>query len=61
MSGSTTTTLATYSNANAGGYVLRTLSLSAYTGKTVTLRLVGTEDASLATSFLVDDASVTAG
>jgi Zn-dependent metalloprotease len=55
-----TTTLATYSNANAGsGYVLRTLSLNSYIGQTVTLRFTGTEDSSLATSFRIDDTSVT--
>ena len=34
---------------------------AAYTGKTVTVRFVGTEDASLATSFVVDDTSLTTG
>ena len=37
----------------------RSLNLSAYVGKTVTIRLTGTEDSSLATSFLVDDTSLT--
>jgi Zn-dependent metalloprotease len=61
-SGSTTTTKATYSNANAStGYVQRTIDLSSYTGKTITLKLTGTEDSSAATSFLVDDASLTTG
>jgi subtilisin family serine protease len=61
-SGGTTTTLATYSNLNKGSsYVQRTLNMSAYTGKTVTLRFVGTEDSSLATSFVVDDTSLTTG
>ena len=59
VSGSTTTTLATYSNVNAtSGYVLRTLSLSAFAGKSVTLKFTGTEDSSAATNFLVDDVSV---
>ena len=59
-SGSTTTTLATYSNANAAaGYVLKTISLNAYIGKTVTLKFTGTEDSSLATSFVLDDVAVT--
>ena len=58
-SGSTTTTLATYSNANAAaGYVLKTISLNAYIGKTVTLKFTGTEDSSLATSFVLDDVAV---
>jgi Zn-dependent metalloprotease len=60
VSGTTTTTLATYSNLNKGTvYVQKTLNLSAYVGKTVTLQVVGAEDASLATSFFVDDFSVT--
>ena len=39
VSGTTTTTLATYSNANAGGYAQRTLDLVAYVGRTVTVKL----------------------
>ena len=61
-SGGTTTTLATYSNLNKGSsYVQRTLNMSAFTGKTVTLTFTGTEDSSLATSFVVDDTSLTTG
>ena len=61
-SGSTTTTKATYSNANASaGYVQKTIDLSAYAGKTITLKLTGTEDSSAATSFLLDDTSLTTG
>jgi Zn-dependent metalloprotease len=60
VSGTTTTTLATYSNLNKGTvYVQKTFNLSAYVGKTVTLKVVGAEDSSLATSFFVDDFSVT--
>jgi len=59
-SGGVTTTLATYSNLNKGSsYVLRTLNLSAYTGKSVTLTFTGAEDSSLATSFVIDDTSLT--
>ena len=59
ISGSTTTTLATYSNLNKGSsYVLKSLDLSAYKGKTVTVKFLGNEDASLATSFFLDDTSV---
>ena len=59
-SGGTTTTLATYSNVNAAaGYVLKTISLNAYIGKTITLKFTGTEDSSLATSFVLDDVAVT--
>ena len=38
-----------------------TVDLSAYKGRSVTLRFSESEDADLATSFLVDDVSVTAG
>lgn len=61
VSGSTTTTVATYSNANAAtGYVLKTIDLSAYVGKTITLKFLATEDSSLQTSFVLDDISLTA-
>jgi aminopeptidase S len=60
VSGTTTTTLATYSNLNKGStYVQKTLNMTPYVGKTVTLKVVGAEDSSLATSFFVDDFSVT--
>ncbi|MGI8696652.1 MAG: putative Ig domain-containing protein [Mycobacteriales bacterium] len=53
------TTLATYSNANAsGGYGQRTISLKSYVGRSVALKFTGTEDSSLATSFLIDDAAI---
>ncbi|MDD1061754.1 putative Ig domain-containing protein [Streptomyces cocklensis] len=53
------TTLATYSNLDKGtGYVQRSVSLTAYKGQTVTLKFTGTEDSSLATSFLIDDTAV---
>ncbi|GAB3664131.1 M4 family metallopeptidase [Nocardioides korecus] len=61
-SGGATTTLATYSNLNKGtGYVARSVNLSAYAGKTVTVKFLGVEDSSAATSFLLDDVSVTTG
>jgi hypothetical protein len=60
IDGSTTTTLVTWSNVNASsGYVSRTLSLNAYRGKTVTLKFLSVEDASLRTDFLLDTLSVT--
>ncbi|MGO4120105.1 S8 family serine peptidase [Arthrobacter sp. YAF16] len=60
ISGGVTTTLATYSNLNKStGYVLKTLDLSSFKGKTVTLRFLGVEDSSLATYFYLDDTSVT--
>jgi hypothetical protein len=59
-SGGTTSTLATYSNLNKGsGYVARSVNLSSYVGKTVTVKFLGVEDSSAATSFLVDDTSLT--
>ncbi|MGI4790670.1 MAG: protease pro-enzyme activation domain-containing protein [Janthinobacterium lividum] len=55
-SGTVLTTLATYSNLNAvTGYSLKTFNVAAYKGQTVLLYLVGTEDSSLQTSFVVDD------
>ncbi|MFC1432516.1 putative Ig domain-containing protein [Streptacidiphilus sp. N1-3] len=58
-SAGTATTLATYSNLNkATGYTLRTVNLSSYVGKTVTLTFTGTEDSSLQTSFVIDDTAV---
>jgi len=60
-SGTLLTTLATYSNLNkASGYAQRTFDVTGYKGQSVTLRLTGTEDGSLQTSFVVDDASLTA-
>ncbi|MFF9061714.1 M28 family peptidase [Streptomyces sp. NPDC014882] len=57
-----TTTLATLSNADAAsGYVQRTLDLSPYVGRQVTLSFTSTEDASLQTSFVLDDVSVQTG
>ena len=59
-SGGATSTLATYSNLNKGtGYVSRSVNLSAYVGKTVTVKFLGVEDTSAATGFLVDDTSLT--
>lgn len=50
------TTLATYSNLNHNtGYALQSFNLTAFKGKSIQIYLVGTEDASLQTSFLVDD------
>jgi subtilase family protein/Big-like domain-containing protein/peptidase inhibitor I9 len=54
------TTLATFSNLDrSAGYVRRSFDLSAFKGQAITIQLQGTEDASLQTSFLVDDAAVT--
>jgi Putative Ig domain len=53
------TTLATYSNANANsGFAQKSFNLSAYAGQTVTLKFTGSEDSSLATDFVVDDTAL---
>ncbi len=53
-------TLATYSNVNAAtGYALKTFDMSAYIGKTVSIKFTGTEDSSLQTSFVLDDVTLT--
>ncbi|GAB2958053.1 hypothetical protein GCM10027184_01220 [Saccharothrix stipae] len=54
------TTLATYTNLNPSGYQVRTFSLGAYAGQSVTLSFTGTEDWSYQTSFVLDDVSVNA-
>ena len=54
--GTVLTTLATYSNLDkASGYTQKTFDLSAYKGQTIQIYLVGIENSSLATSFVVDD------
>jgi Zn-dependent metalloprotease len=56
-----TTTLVTLSNLNkAAGYTQRSFDVSAFAGQTVTVKFTGTEDASLQTSFVVDDTALTA-
>jgi Pro-kumamolisin, activation domain/Bacterial Ig domain len=55
-SGTVLATLATYSNLNkATGYAQKSFSLNSYIGQTIQVYLVGTEDASAQTSFVVDD------
>ncbi|MFH8222998.1 putative Ig domain-containing protein [Streptomyces sp. NPDC018057] len=55
-------TLATYSNLDAAtGYVQKSVDLSSLAGSSVTLKFSGAEDASLQTSFVVDDAALTTG
>ena len=55
-SGTVLATLTTYSNLNATtGYVQKTFDLSAYKGQTVQVYLIGVEDGSYQTSFVVDD------
>ena len=53
------TTLATYSNLNHNsGYVQKSFNLASLAGQTVTIKFTGTEDASLQTSFVVDDTAL---
>ena len=60
VDGATTTTLATYSNVGPNAtYTQKSFSLTAYKGRTVTVKYVMSEDSSLQTSFVVDDTSVT--
>jgi len=61
ISGSTTSTLATYSNVDASStYSQATLDLSAYKGQTITIKFLMKEDSATQTSFVVDDTAVTA-
>ncbi len=60
--GAVLTTLRTYSNLNhANGYAQYSFSLAAYAGQKVTLKFTGHEDASLQTSFVVDDTALNVG
>ena len=59
-SGTVLATLAAYSNVNAtSGYSLHSLNMNAYIGQTVQIRFYGHEDSSLATSFVIDDVTLT--
>jgi Zn-dependent metalloprotease len=58
-SGSTLATLATYSNLNkVATYGLKSFDVSAYKGQTIRVYFKGTEDSSLATSFVIDNVSL---
>ena len=55
-SGAVLATLATYSNLNgATGYVQSSFDLTSYKGQTIQVYLIGVEDSSLKTSFVLDD------
>ena len=59
-SGTVLTTLGTFSNLNAAtGYTVHSYNVAAYIGQKVTLKFTGTEDASLQTSFVLDDITLT--
>jgi hypothetical protein len=60
-SGSVLTTLATYSNLNKGTvFVQRNFDIAAYKGQTVRIYFEGIEGSQVATSFVIDDVTVTA-
>jgi hypothetical protein len=55
-SGTVLQTLATYSNLNANtGFAQKSFDVTSFRGSTIQVFLVGTEDTSLQTSFVVDD------
>ncbi len=59
VDGATTTTLATYSNVGTSAtYAQKSFSMTAYKGRTVTVKFLASEDSSLQTSFVVDDTSL---
>ncbi len=59
VDGATTTTKATYSNLNAtSSYVQKSFDLSAYKGRTISVKFLMNEDSSLQTSFIVDDTAL---
>ena len=59
VSGSTTTSLATYSNVGTNAtYTQKSFDVSSFKGKTVTVRFLMNEDSSLQTSFVVDDTAL---
>lgn len=59
VTGSGTTTLQTWSNLDDGGYREINLDLSSYAGQSVAVKFIGVEDTYQATSFVVDDVSLT--
>ncbi len=59
VDGATTTTLATYSNVGTNAtYAQKSFSMTAYKGKTVSVKFLLNEDSSLQTSFVVDDTAL---
>nr|WP_300047751.1 M4 family metallopeptidase [uncultured Nocardioides sp.] len=59
VDGSTTTTLRSFSNVGTNAtYTQYSHNLTAYKGRTVTIRFTMTEDSSLQTSFVVDDTAL---
>ena len=59
VDGATTTTLATYSNVGTNAtYTQKTFDVTAYKGKTISVKFLMNEDSTLQTSFVVDDTSL---
>ncbi len=58
-SGAVLATLATYSNLNKGAWVEKSFNLAAYKGQTVRIYFEGIEGSTVATSFIVDDVTLT--
>ena len=59
VSGSSTTTLATYSNVGTNAtYTQKSFDVTSFKGRTVTVRFLMNEDYSLQTSFVVDDTAL---
>jgi hypothetical protein len=53
--------VASFSNLDrADGYALHTADMSAWIGKSVVVKFIGTEDSSLQTSFVLDDVTLIA-
>jgi hypothetical protein len=58
-SGGVLATVHTWSNLNAAaGYAQQSFDVSAYKGQTITIKFTATEDSSLKTSFVIDDAAL---
>jgi hypothetical protein len=58
-SGTVLTTLKTFSNLNhATGYQQQSFDLTSFKGQTIQINFTGTEDGSLQTSFVIDDAAL---
>ena len=59
VDGATTTTLATYSNVGTNAtYTQKSFNVTAYKGKTISVKFLMNEDSSLQTSFVVDDTAL---
>lgn len=59
VDGATTSTLATYSNVGTNAtYTQKSFNVTAYKGKTISVKFLLNEDSTLQTSFVVDDTSL---